>query len=221
LTLHILRLRLPNVYLIGGERSVLVDSGGPADVPRILSFLQVHGIEAGKLALILLTHGHWDHAGGAAELRAATKAPVAIHRADADLVRQGINGPVKPTSVMGYVIRTVVNRGYPPFEPDLVLDAEIDLHEFGVAARVVFTPGHTPGSISVLTQANEVIVGDLLMGGFFGGWLLPTRPGLHYFADDLDQLRASVGKVLDLAPSVVHPGHGGPLDPRVIGRMWS
>lgn len=221
MTLHILRLNLPNVYLITGERAILVDSGGPADVPRILSFLQAHGIDAGKLALILLTHGHWDHAGGAAQLRTATKAPIAIHRADAEQVRHGSNGCVKPTCLMGHLIRTFVNRGYPAFEPDLLLDAEIDLHEFGVAARIVFTPGHTPGSISVLTQAKELIVGDLLMGGYFGGWLLPTRPGLHYFADDLDQLRASVGKVLDLGPSVVHPGHGGPLDPRAIAQRFS
>ncbi len=221
MTLHILRLRLPNVYLITGERSILIDSGGPADVPRILSFLQEQGIEAGKLALILLTHGHWDHAGGAAQLRAATKAPIAIHRADAELVRHGINGPARPTSLMGYFVRTFVNRGYPAFEPDLVLDAEIDLREFGVAARVVFTPGHTPGSISVLTQGGEIIVGDLLMGGYFGGWLAPTRPGLHYFVDDLDQVRASVRKVLELAPRIVHPGHGGPLDPRAIAQKFA
>jgi glyoxylase-like metal-dependent hydrolase (beta-lactamase superfamily II) len=86
---------------------------------------------------------------------------------------------------------------------------------------VVFTPGHTPGSISVLTQANEMIVGDLLMGGYLGGWFLPTRPGLHYFADDLDRLQVSVHRLLELAPRLVHPGHGGPLDLEAISRRFS
>jgi glyoxylase-like metal-dependent hydrolase (beta-lactamase superfamily II) len=220
LTLHILRLKLTNVYLFTGERSILVDSGGPADVPRILSFLQAHGVEVGKLALILVTHGHWDHAGGAAQLREMTKAPIAIHRADADLARRGINGPARPTCLTGYLIRTFINRDYPPFEPDVVLDGQMDLREFGVAARVIPTAGHTPGSISVFTDAKEAIVGDLVMGGWFGGWLFPTRPGIHYFADDLEQLQGSLRKLLELRPSVVHPGHGGPLDPRAIARMF-
>src|SRR5438128_1321068 len=148
--LHTLRLSIPNVFLLTGDKAVLVDSGGPNDVPRILAFLQEHGVGPGNLALILLTHGHWDHAGGAAELRAQTKAPIAIQRADDELVRQGINGTPKPTCLMAYLIAAFVNRNYPPFEPDIVIDEEIDLKDFGVAARIVFTPGHTPGSISVL-----------------------------------------------------------------------
>ncbi len=221
MTLHILRLPLSNVYLLTGEHPMLVDSGGPADVVRILDFLQEHEIAPANLGLILVTHGHWDHAGGAAQLRAVTKAPIAIHRADAGLVRRGSNGPTRPTCLTGCLVRTFINRGYPPFEPDILIDREIDLHEFGVMARLIFTPGHTPGSISVLTEAKEAIVGDLLMGGWFGGKLFPTRPGLHYFADDVAQIRASVRKLLELGPSVVHPGHGGPLDPQAVLRRFA
>ena len=218
MTLHILRLTLSNVYLLTGERAVLVDSGRPADAPRILEVLKEH---AANLSLILVTHGHWDHAGCAARLREATKAPIAIHRADADLARHGSNGDARPTCLTGYFIRTFINRGYPPFEPDVVLDGETDLREFGVAARAIPTPGHTPGSISVLTNAKEAIVGDLVMGGWFGGSLFPRRPGLHYFADDIAQLHASVAKLLELGPSVVHPGHGGPLDPSAVAQEFS
>lgn len=219
--LHILRLTISNVYLITGERAVLVDAGGPKDVRRILAFLREHRVEPGKLSLILLTHGHWDHAGGAAQLKAAMQAPIAIHRADADLVRRGTNGTLMPTNLTGRLILPFVNKPYPPFEPDLLIDDEMDLSNFGVAARILFTPGHTPGSLSVQTAEGEMIVGDLLVGGWFGGWLFPTTPGLHYFADDLAQLHASVQKVLAAAPSVIHPGHGGPLDPEAVARRFS
>jgi hydroxyacylglutathione hydrolase len=218
--IHILRLTLPNVYLITGEKAILVDAGGPKDVPRILAFLQAHGIGAGKLSLILLTHGHWDHAGGAAQLKAATGAPVAIHRADADLVRRGINGPLRATNLTARLLCPFLDKSYPPIEPDLLIDDEIDLTSFGVAARILLTPGHTPGSISVLTAAGEMLVGDLLMGGYFGGWLFPKAPGLHYYADDLTQLHASIRKVLAASPNVIHPGHGGPLDPVEVARRF-
>jgi glyoxylase-like metal-dependent hydrolase (beta-lactamase superfamily II) len=211
--LHTLRLTIPNVYLLTGERAVLIDAGAPTDVPRILAFLEEHGISAGQLALILPTHGHWDHAGGARALRDATKAPIAIHRGDLELVRGGNNGRPKPTCSMGYLIRAFVNRGFPPFEPDIVIDDELDLQPFGVDARVLLTPGHTAGSISVLTGEGDAIVGDLLMGGWLGGRLFPRRPGMHYFAENVEQLKASLRYVLGLKPRTIQPGHGLPLDP--------
>ena len=219
--LQVLRLSIPNVYLLTGERAILVDAGRPKDVPRILAFLQAHGIQADKLALILLTHGHWDHAGGAAQLRAATKAPIALHRADAELVRTGTNGTLKPTSLVARLLRPFISPPFPPFEPDLLIDGDRDLRDFGVAARVLGTPGHTAGSISVLTDDAEIIVGDLICGGYLGGWLFPTHPGLHYFADDLPQLRASIANVLATSPRIIHPGHGGPLEPQAVARRFA
>jgi glyoxylase-like metal-dependent hydrolase (beta-lactamase superfamily II) len=215
--LHTLRLALPNVYLVTGDKAVLVDTGGPGDVPRILDFLRLHNALE-KLSLILVTHAHWDHAGGAAELRAATKAPVALHRGDFDMARTGSNGSARPTGFMGYLIRAFVNRGYPPIEPDVAIDDEIDLSPFGVAARVIPTPGHTKGSISVLTADGDAVIGDLLMGGILGGKWFPAWPGMHYFADDLAQLHASIRKVVALAPKRIHVGHGGPLDPKDVAR---
>ena len=66
--------------------------------------------EAGGLSLLLLTHGHWDHAGGAAQLQKELRAPVALHRADAELARRGVNGLLKPTNFTGRLIRPFVDR---------------------------------------------------------------------------------------------------------------
>ena len=217
--LHILRLAIPNVYLLTGERgAVLIDAGGPADASAILAFLQAHGVP--RPTLILLTHGHWDHAGAAKELRELTGAPIALHRADLPRVQSGKVWPERIDSVSAWLVYHLVNRPFPPFEPDIILDDEIDLMRFGVEARVLFTPGHTAGSISVLTGDGEMIVGDLLFGGYLGGKLFPSRPGLHYFVEDRPQLRASIAKVLALSPRAIWTGHGGPLDPEAVARRF-
>lgn len=206
------------VFLLKGERSILIDTGRTQDFAAIERALQRHGVAPAELSLILHTHGHWDHAGSTAQLRRITTAPAALHAADAPMVRRGDNGVLRPTSVLARVLRPVLDRGFPGFEPDLVIDREIDLSEFGAAARVVFTPGHTAGSMSVLTSDGDIVVGDLLMGGYFGGWLRPSRPGLHYYAVDLDTLYQSVRKVLGLTPRRIYPAHGGPLAPAAVER---
>ncbi len=207
-----------HAFLLKGERAVLVDTGRPKDLAAIERGLHAHGVAPAELALILHTHGHRDHAGGTAQLRRLTGAPVAVGAADAPMMRRCDNGHLRPTNLFGRVFRPLLDGRYPPTEPDLLIEDEIDLAEFGVAARVILTPGHTAGSISVVTAANEILVGDLLMGGSLGGWLRPHRPGLHYFADDLVALRASVRKVLALAPKKIYPAHGGRLDPADVER---
>jgi glyoxylase-like metal-dependent hydrolase (beta-lactamase superfamily II) len=72
---------------------------------------------------------------------------------------------------------------------------------------------------ALITSAGDAIVGDLIMGGYLGGWLRPQRAGLHYFAEDLDALNQSIRNVLALAPAIVYPAHGGPLKPADIARL--
>jgi glyoxylase-like metal-dependent hydrolase (beta-lactamase superfamily II) len=211
-------LPICRAFLLKGERPILVDTGRSSDLPAIESALRRHGVDPADLSLILHTHAHWDHCGSTAGLRPQTAARIAVHAADAPMMRAGNNGVLKPTGLTARWLQPLLDRAFPPAEPDLLIEAERDLSEFGVAARVVFTPGHTAGSISVLTERGEALVGDLLMGGFFGGRLWSRRPGLHYFADDLGLLRQSLRKVLALSPRAIYPAHGGPLDPAAVAR---
>lgn len=220
-TVHPIRLPICNVFLVKGARPILVDTGRPKDAGVIEAALRQQGVRLSDLTLLLHTHGHWDHCGSSAQFHEHTSAPLAIHAADADMMRRGDNGRLTPTCWTARLLKPLLDRSYPGVEPTLLIEQDMDLAAYGVSARVLHTPGHTRGSISILTDQGEGLVGDLLMGGFLGGKLLRHRPGLHYFAEDLPTLRQSVRRLLDLKPRILHTGHGGPLDPRRIPvRLW-
>lgn len=216
-----MRLRLSNAYLVRGERPVLVDTGSPGEEKAILRVLARERIDPRSLSLILHTHGHSDHAGSTRELQRLTAAPVAVHAADATMLAAGRNGPLPPTRLKARLIRPLVDRPFPPVAPDITFDRELDLTPFGVDGQVVLTPGHTAGSISVLLEGGEAIVGDVMMGGFMGGRLQPGRPAYHYFAADLAAVRQSIRQLLDRNPSRLYVGHGGPLDPAAVRATFS
>jgi len=214
-----IRLSLSNSFLILGERPILVDTGSPKDGDKLLKKLADHGVQGRELVLILHTHGHSDHCGGTRQLKEATSAPTAIHPADAAVMDSGKNQATKPTSMRARLLHWLVNDEFPPVRPDILIPDEMSLQGFGVDGKVVYTPGHTKGSISVLLSCGEAIVGDLLMGGWLGGMVRSGQPGYPYYADDLGQIRASVKKLLDLGATTLFVGHGGPLDAGRVG-MW-
>ncbi|MCY0941425.1 MBL fold metallo-hydrolase [Streptomyces antarcticus] len=78
-----------NAYLLLGRRPVLVDAGTPGSGQRIHERIAGHGVDPSDLALIVITHGHIDHFGSAAELHRLTGAPVAGHVADLEPFRTG------------------------------------------------------------------------------------------------------------------------------------
>jgi glyoxylase-like metal-dependent hydrolase (beta-lactamase superfamily II) len=88
---------------------------------------------------------------------------------------------------------------------DFVLgDDEFSLAPFGVPGKVVCTPGHSLGSVTVLLENGDACVGDLAMNGFpfhFG-------PGLPIWADNLELAKRSWRMLFDLGVKTVYPGHG-------------
>src|SRR6478609_682120 len=106
---------ISNGYLLLGARPVLVDTGAPGDLKRILSGLNAHGIKPKDLSLILLTHGHSDHAGCAAELRRRSGAQIALHVGDITLVRNGRNGVLAVRDLLGRILRPYVDEEYEAF----------------------------------------------------------------------------------------------------------
>ena len=188
-----------------------MDAGAPNQADQILAAVQKAGVDPKDIALILHTHGHFDHAGSTAELKRRLGVPVAVHINDAFMLREGRNGEIKPRNFEAQVIKMVVPNSFETCEPDILLEEEMTLTDFGINGKVFFTPGHTKGSMSVLFENNEAIIGDMMMGGTMGGALFGTRPNYHYFIDNLDDLHASMKKIFSWKPSKLYVGHGGPL----------
>jgi len=205
-------------FLVKDKAALLIDTGCPGDENRILAALQKENVSPQDLSLILHTHGHYDHCGSTRKLKEFTKAPVAIHQDDDHLLKKGTCDPLKPIRFGAKLVSLISYQPFLPIEPDLIIDREMDLNAYGVRGRIVFTPGHTAGSTSVLLEGGAAIVGDLIFGGYLGGFLFPRRPGFHYFADDLTALRASIKKLMSYNPTTVYTAHGGPLDPGAISK---
>ena len=208
---------ISNCYLLLGEKPVLVDTGAPGDLRRILAALKAHGLEPKQLALILLTHGHSDHAGCAAELKRRSGALVAIHAGDAALVRAGRNGVIAVQDTLGRILRPFVDEEFEAFEPDLVFQQGIALEPYGLRGRVVPTPGHTPGSASVVLASGEALIGDVLRGSLV--W--PNKARDHYFCNDPELNRRSIVKLAREGLLRCHPGTFGSFPGSELGRFLS
>jgi glyoxylase-like metal-dependent hydrolase (beta-lactamase superfamily II) len=202
------KLGIVTAYLLRQDGVILVDTGYPGNGKVILESMKQNSILPRELSLILLTHGHGDHAGSAAFLREKTGAPVAIHPADREKLRTGNQGLLKPTGLTGIVMGPLVGREetcrFPAFEPDILVTDGMDLSSYGLAGMVITTPGHTPGSVSALLSSGDAFTGDLIMAKIPSG-----RPGMPFWADDKEQVKQSVRKLMGFHPEWIHLGHGG------------
>lgn len=203
-------LSISTAYLLVGDRPVLVDAGGPGDDERVRAALVQHDLQPADLALVVLTHGHTDHT-GVLPMLAAAGVPIAVGQGDEDLVRSGHNGVLPPTGPAGRLLLPFVRRTVcEPARPDVVIADRLDLQTYGVDALVERVGGHTPGS-AVVRTGHDVLVGDLVRGGFAAGRIRPGHPLRHYYLEDPAATRRALDT--ELAPGVERllPGHGGPL----------
>ena len=221
--IHRLPLGSCNCYLIRQEGLVLVDTGSPNQRDNFRRLLKGLSISPRDISLILLTHGHWDHIGSAADLKELTGAGIAINHREREWVEKALKELPPSIGLWGKVLALLMRPmvpmvKFPACAVDLALeDEEFPLHPFGIAGRALHTPGHTRGSMSLLLDTGDAFVGDLAMNG------VPMRigPGMPSVGDDRNVIRESWRLLLDRGATRVYPAHGNAFSAGVLQKRLS
>jgi hydroxyacylglutathione hydrolase len=210
--IHTIPLGMVNCYLLKGEKYVLIDAGIPGLKKPFFQGLKDTGVQLEQIELVVITHGHMDHIGLAKVVKELTGAKLAIHEREVDWLENG-KSPLPPGATPFGKILMSLGGFMPPItvEPtvaDIVItDDGLSLETYGLPGKVVYTPGHTMGSVTVLLASGEAFVGDLAMSARF----MRATPGLPIFAEDLDLVVHSWEELLDLGAKTIYPAHGKPF----------
>ncbi len=184
-----------NLYVVTGPHPILIDAGTGMHMRKVLD--RIEKLELGSpIEKIVLTHRHFDHVGGAADLAAKFNAEVLIHVDDADCVEGGDNASTAADAFGAKLKPIKVTR---VAEDDVISTGDNEL-------TVLHTPGHTTGSICLYERRKRfLIAGDTVFVGGVGRWDLPTG--------NRRELKNSIRTLLMLQPQDMYPGHG----PTAIG----
>ncbi len=208
-----IELKLPyrmgsvNCYLVRTNAGfILVDTGSPKNCMGLENALEQAGCNSENLNLIVLTHGDFDHTGNAAHIKKKYDTKIAMHPEDSQMVEQGnmFLNRGKGNFFQSWLVKTLFGFGKSQrFKPDLEITDGFDLTEYGFQAKVIHIPGHSKGSIGILTTDGNLICGDL-----FQNTDKNNNPKINSLMDDLETAYKSIGTLKNLNIDTVYPGHG-------------
>ena len=213
--IHKIRLGTCNTYLIEfGESCILVDGGNRNQFSKFIDHLEKLKIASTRIKLIIVTHVHFDHVGSLADIKRLCRCPVLVHKTERPLLESGKVVVPPGTTPIGRLLSTVgiffqrsERIGFEPVRADVPVDDLLDLKNYGFPALLMHTPGHTSGSISLLLENGEAVVGDLVMNYL----PLGRGPVFPLFAEDVSLVLKSWKKLIEAGMERLYPGHGKSL----------
>jgi glyoxylase-like metal-dependent hydrolase (beta-lactamase superfamily II) len=191
---------------------ILIDTGLSGQWEKLEKELISNGCLPGKLKLVILTHGDRDHSGNCKKLQEKYNTVIAMHRDDYSIVQSGSPGKREVKYLSRKIIFAIIlllrklnKKKINPnqFTPDIYLHDGQSLQEYGFNAKVIHLPGHTKGSIGILTGGGDLFSGDTLVNY--------KKPGSAYIIQNQTELTKSIEKLYNLKINMVYPGHGKPF----------
>lgn len=184
---------------------IVIDTSMPGNANKIINCLTKVGMKPNDVRYMVLTHADMDHSRSVADLKETTDTKVAIHSKDAPAVSEKrtlkeVKGVLSPIfTIMPKIIKSRLL-----IEPDILLN---DGNEIG-GLKVIYTPEHTIGHISLLYQPeNLLFAGDALRSDLNGN-ILPMSRSMTL---DMDEAWISLRKIAELDFDILLPRHGAPV----------
>ena len=206
-----IKTRRVNVYLLhDGKQGILVDAGAKKYLPLVMDAIAAEGLRARDICNILITHTHYDHVDGLAELKKITDARIVVHEKESEALNTGFkalpDGTTGFARLIIFIGRNILPRlaHFEPAVPDLAVGRSTDITDLEGEIRIIHTPGHTSGSICILVENKHAFVGDTLFA-------IAKKSVFPPFADDIPSLLSSWKVLLETGCSVFYPGHGPPI----------
>jgi len=199
-----MRFGMTNCFLVrGSQKSILVDTGTQFIRNRLYRMIKNENI-----SLIILTHGHMDHIANARFLSEKLKVPIAMRIEDVDLSKNNRIRPIYADGFLGKMIKTfsMINMYLSktePFQSSIYFEDNASLQEYGVNGKIIFLSGHTKGSLGVLTEEGEFIVGDAMIN-----FSTPTSACIY---EDQQSMLKSIERIKTNEAHKIYVGHGAPI----------
>lgn len=219
LQIYPIRFGINRCYLVQDDGIIMIDGGPPNKSIAFQNFIKHIPIHPNDIRIIILTHGDFDHVGSARDIKLLTGANIAIHEYDRLNFENSIYNFPPGTTLWGRILHFLLNPilkislKSPGEKCDIVLDnSDYPLYDFGINGKIVYTPGHTKGSVSVLLESGEAFVGCLAHNNF----PFRLRPGLPIFAEDIERVKESWKSLIERGARMIYPAHGDPFPVDII-----
>jgi len=209
-----------NCYLVRNDSGyLLIDTNFPFQRSNLEAEFEKAGCQPENLKLIVITHGDIDHTGNCAYLRDKYQVKIAMHEGDTEMclkdgrtrdrgkMPEGFPIPLMVLWLTKGILRFAFRQAtwrkpFDRFEPDILLEEGQNLAEYGFDAKILYTPGHSRGSISVLTNSGDLFCGDMF-NHVWGRIIKSTDEGV-------------LERIKELEIQTIYPGHGEPFSMELL-----
>lgn len=223
INIHPIVLGPDHCYIIREKGTIMVDGGAPRKAREFAESIKKIPVRPEDVRLIVITHGHWDHIASAKEIKELTGGKIAMHYREKEWLEKSLKPMPPGVTAWGKILSKMITIylpmvHIPATQVDVVIgDEGLALEEYGIPGRVIWTPGHSSGSVSILLETGDAFVGDMAMNKF----PLSLRPGLPIFAENNDKLKESWRSLLVRGAKMIYPAHGEPFSADIIRQALS
>ena len=193
-----------NCYLIKSSLGfVLIDTGSKGKRKKLEIELEKAGCTPDNFHLVILTHGDFDHSGNCAYLKEKYNVEISMHVNDEEMVKTG--DQFYHWKDGRRLFRRILTALFSirRFTPDFTIDEGFSLSTYGINARIIHLPGHSAGSIGILTDNGDFFCGDLFTN--------TDKPELNSILQDEMDAKYSIKKLKNYLIDIIYPGHGNPF----------